>query len=182
MTLAYDKRKRRSEWCGIIIHHTTVGDRELEEINESLWRKLFKNIASWLSKKDKHYVSAHYIIGRYGEMQQLVDPEKYEAFHAGKSWYWHPYHRKYVSDWNRYAIGVELVGDGNKGPYSKEQYEMLALLCKTLMQKHPSIHPLCITGHEVIAPKRKNDPGRMFDWKMFFELLHFYRYNKNNVR
>ena len=168
---AHDKRLKRGEFIGIIIHHTDIGGRK--EISDSKWAQLYKNIAAFLMKKDNIYVSAHYIIGRKGETKMLVNPETHEAFHAGKSSYWHPGLRRVVSDWNRYAIGIELVGDGNLHKYSVAQIESCAVLCGNLMTKY-DIHPMAIVGHENIAPTRKVDPGKLFDWRMFFSLLYQY--------
>lgn len=169
---AHDKTSRREkEWVGIIIHHTTIGGRK--DPDPSMWKKLYKNLSDYLARKDKAYVSAHYSIGREGEVAQIVDPDKYESWHAGKSSYWHPIKRRVTSNWNRHSIGIELIGNGNTIEYSGEQYKALIKLCKELKDRFPSIHPLAIIGHENIAPKRKDDPGRLFDWERFFK--GFYR-------
>jgi len=168
---AHDKRKRREKhWVGIIIHHTGIGGRKV--ISEALWARLYRNITAYLGAKDKNYVSAHYTIGRHGETTELVDPKEYEAFHAGKSTHWCGYHRRIVSDWNRSAIGIELIGDGNIHEYSEEQYEALIDLCCYLVATHDTIHPLNILGHEAISPGRKDDPGKFFDWNYLFEGIY----------
>lgn len=156
-------------WVGIIIHHTDIGGRK--EVSEALWRQLFRGITGWLTKADANYLSAHYHIGRFGECAQLVDPDTHKAFHAGTSSYYHPIKRVWASGWNSYAIGIELLGDGNMHSYSEEQYEKLSKLCAALMKKYPTIDPRCITGHENIAPGRKQDPGKLFNWRYFFEKL-----------
>lgn len=164
---AADKRVRREkEWSGIIIHTTDVGGRK--EISRSLWKQLSVNITEWLTRKDDVYVSAHYTIHRDGKVVQLVNPDTFEAFHAGVSLFWHPKKRTVVSDWNRYAIGIELIGDCNIHPLSNEQYDSLHELVRMLMRKYKTIHPQCITSHEVIAPGRKYDPGPLFDWARFY--------------
>jgi len=67
---------------------------------------------------------------------------------------------------NNYSIGIELEGDGNLVPYTDSQYECLAELVRDLMNEY-GIPKENIVGHEDIAPKRKVDPGRHFDWKRF---------------
>lgn len=166
----HDKRKRREKhWYGIIIHHTGVGGRKT--ISPNMWAKLYKNLTAYLGAKDKSYVSAHYTLGRNGEVTQVIDPDFFEAWHAGRSSWYHPVKRKWLKNWNRYAIGIEIIGDGNLHKYSDEQYVALAKLCKELMLKYPKIEARCITGHENIAPTRKSDPGKYFDWNKFFKLL-----------
>lgn len=165
-----DKRPRSEKvWTGIVIHHTGLPTQIPQD--RSSWEKFNASIAAWLSKKDDAYLSAHYQIGRFGEITQIVDPDRFESFHAGKSEFWHPGKRAVVQDWNRHSIGIELLGDGNLAEYSSEQYHSLAMLCQSLMNRYPSISPQCIVGHEQIAPGRKSDPGKMFDWRRFFGLL-----------
>lgn len=167
---AADKRLRtEKEWVGIVIHHTGLPNAVPRD--ETAWRKYQTSIAGWLTKKDDAYLSAHYQIGRFGEILELVDPDTHEAFHAGVSAFWHPKKREWVSDWNHYAIGIELLGDGNVEPYSAAQYDALAGLCRALLDRYPSITPTAIVGHEMIAPGRKSDPGRLFEWGRFFALL-----------
>lgn len=169
--IAADQRLRKpgSSWVGIVIHHTGLGVTAPKD--EAGWRSFHQNIGAWLTKKDDAYVSAHFQIGRFGEVLQLVDPDTHEAFHAGTSAFWHPGKREWLEDWNRHAIGIELLGDGNREPYTDAQYQALSRLCRALMQRYPTISPNAIVGHEQIAPGRKSDPGRLFDWRRFFALL-----------
>lgn len=168
---SYDKQQRRElKWVGIIIHHTGIGDNKNPDA--SLWASLFTNITTFLSKKDSNYVSSHYIISRDGKVVQLVDPETHESYHAGESLWWHPRKNALVNNWNRYSIGIELLGDGNIDDFSDAQYNALSELCKMLMDKFPTIHPLCVVGHCNIAPARKVDPGIKFNWKRFYGDLY----------
>ena len=166
-----DKATLWGKWSGIVIHHTDVGGKV--DRDESGWRKLHRNIANYLGAKDDKYVSAHFQIGRYGEITQIVNPEHFIAWHAGKSQFWNVNKREWQSGCNDFMIGIELLGDGNLLTFSEEQYESLARLINALMKKFPTIQPHCITGHEVVSPGRKIDPGLYFDWKKFFRLLKF---------
>lgn len=160
------------EWVGVIIHHTGIGDRDPDTVSPSKWKELWNGITGWLSKADNVYVSAHFHIGRQGEIAMLVDPKTHISYHAGVSSWFHPKLRKQVNSWNTYAVGIEVLGDGNKGAYSEEQYVACAKLTKALYEEFSSIDPRCITGHENIAPGRKTDPGRYFNWRKFFDLLY----------
>jgi N-acetyl-anhydromuramyl-L-alanine amidase AmpD len=161
---AADKRARREKsWVGIIVHHTGLDG--LKDHSVTSLKNFFHALAGFLSRKDNVFASAHYLIGREGEVICLVDPETHESFHAGKSSYYHPLKRAIMPDWNRYAIGIELVGDGNQMHYTDAQYESLAFVYKCLLENFPSIHPACTyLGHEFISPGRKVDPGEKFDW------------------
>jgi N-acetyl-anhydromuramyl-L-alanine amidase AmpD len=167
---AADKRPRKYPWAGIVIHHTGIGDRQKVE-DTSLWKKLYISMGQWLTAKDSNEVSSHYLIGREGELSQLVDPAKFVAYHAGVSSYWVPELRRVVSGCNDYFIGIEAIGDGNKQEYSDKQYQRCGEVCRYLIQEY-GINPNMIVGHEQIAPGRKDDPGRFFSWhQLYWEIF-----------
>jgi AmpD protein len=157
-------------WSAIVIHHTGLPDRWVE--GESFWKVLHQSIVGWLSLKDSTYVSAHFQIGRRGEITQIVNPDLYVSFHAGVSSFWNPLRRQWTKGVNDFAVGIELLGDGNLVAYSDAQYDALAKLCNALMIRYQTIQPHCITGHECVSPGRKTDPGVLFEWRRFFKNLY----------
>jgi N-acetyl-anhydromuramyl-L-alanine amidase AmpD len=165
-----DKRLKKHDWIGVVIHHTGVGDRT--EVGWCLWKKLYTNIADWLATKDGVYVSAHFLIGRDGKITQIVDPRTHVAYHAGKSGWWNPIDRTWINGCNNQFIGIELLGDGNKFPFSDDQVRVTATLTKRLIEVFPTIHPSCLVGHEFISPGRKTDPGKYWDHKKFFKMVY----------
>ena len=120
--------------------------------------RLFTNTLDW----DAHpyfqsirglEVSAHFVIRRSGKLLQFVSCT-HRAWHAG------------VSQWrgrdncNDYSIGVELEGlEGER--FEAAQYRQLATLLRALARRY-AIE--AVVGHEHVAPSRKHDPGRGFDW------------------
>lgn len=164
-----DKKLRRSgdDWIGVLIHHTGVGGRK--EISDAKWKQLLGGISNWLSTKDDYYLSAHFMVGRAGELYQMVDPDTHVAYHAGKSEFWNPEKRIWQKSMNYHMIGIEILGDGNMHLYSDEQYQVAAELVNILMKRYPTINPQCIVGHEVVSPGRKSDPGKFFDWQRFYD-------------
>lgn len=67
---------------------------------------------------------------------------------------------------NDFSIGVELEGTDST-PYERVQYETLARLTDALAEAYPIKY---VTGHSMIAPLRKTDPGPAFDWLMYESL------------
>jgi len=104
-------------------------------------------------------VSAHFLVDRRGICIQFVPVSK-QAWHAGKSSW------EGRSNCNDYSIGIEIIGDENQ-PFTLKQYRETARLCCVLMDKLPSISINRIVGHSNIAPDRKWDPGRQWDWDHF---------------
>ena len=98
-------------------------------------------------------VSAHFFIRRQGELIQYVSCDE-RAWHAGASAY------RGRNNCNDDSVGIELEGT-DESPFADAQYETLAALCAALGQQYPVRH---VAGHEHIAPGRKRDPGKGFDW------------------
>ena len=142
-----------------------------------------KNAASavnWLCLKASR-ASAHLVIGRAGELVQLV-PFDTVAWHAKEA--------------NKHSIGIELDNPGplvwvngrwrslvlgtdydvadvvelqhkNGGPlrgwlmYSQAQIKLMREVGRLLVEYYPTIKDF--VGHEDIDPKRKTDPGPAWD-------------------
>ena len=98
-------------------------------------------------------VSAHFLIRRDGALVQFV-PCGQRAWHAGESaWRGRP-------RCNDFSIGIELEGADDVA-YTATQYTMLGGLVRALRRRYPIAD---VVGHSDIAPGRKTDPGRAFDW------------------
>lgn len=108
-------------------------------------------------------VSAHLLIRRDGEIVQYV-PFDLRAWHAGASCF------EGREACNDFSIGIELEG-GDEQPYESIQYQRLAAVTALLMQHYSGITRDRIVGHCDIAPGRKTDPGKMFDWDRLYTLL-----------
>ena len=108
-------------------------------------------------------VSAHVLIDREGKVTQYVSFED-RAWHAGKSWF------QGRDNCNDFSIGIELEGTDDM-PYTEEQYRTLAAITRELLNLYPRLNRDTIVGHCDIAPDRKTDPGKSFDWERYFALL-----------
>lgn len=105
-------------------------------------------------------VSSHLFIRRDGTLMQFVPLSK-RAWHAGLSNF------RGRNACNDFSIGIELEGDG-RTPFTEAQYGVLAKVFGEICRRHPI---RWVTGHEVIAPGRKSDPGPMFDWALTEAML-----------
>lgn len=104
-------------------------------------------------------VSSHLFIRRDGELIQFV-PLQARAWHAGASAF---DGRSRVND---FSIGIELEGS-DYTPFEEAQYRALAEVTRALQAAYPAITPERIVGHCDIAPERKTDPGRYFNWSRY---------------
>ena len=164
--LACVKNTRKLEGPDMIVLHYTAGTSA-------------ESSSIFLTRPDVS-ASAHLVIGRKGEVFQLV-PFNIEAWHAGKSWY------AGRSGLNRYSIGIELDNLGKlrfsgnlfiaecgrvvlpdevytdcSGDhptywhrYTERQIRVLQEICSLLEETYPIRD---VVGHSVITP-RKIDPG-----------------------
>jgi len=150
----------------IVIHHIGSKNGKLYGASGAI---------AWFTDKELHRnpktgalenkVSAHYILPRapYNQAELIVLVKNEDvAYHAGESTW--KVGGKTRTNINKYSIGIELEGDGNLIEYTDFQYDRLAELVRELMENYRIIENN-IVGHEDIAPDRKVDPGRLFDWK-----------------
>jgi len=101
-------------------------------------------------------VSAHYLIGSDGQVIQMVQ-EDMRAWHAGAgAW-------GACTDVNSRSIGIELANNGQT-PFAAAQMDALEILMAGIMDRW-SIRPERVIAHSDMAPSRKGDPGRRFDWE-----------------
>lgn len=100
-------------------------------------------------------VSSHYLVGRDGDLYQLVADDR-RAWHAGPgSW-------GTISDVNSASIGIELDNNGSE-PFSDAQIDKLLSLLEDLCTRL-DIPRYQVIGHADMAPTRKSDPGAQFPW------------------
>jgi N-acetylmuramoyl-L-alanine amidase len=105
-------------------------------------------------------VSAHYLVEEDGIIWRLVAEDR-RAWHAGKS-SWGGDH-----DVNSRSIGIEVANPGHGPdyrPFPEPQMAALEQLCRDILGRHP-IPARHVLGHSDVAPKRKLDPGELFDWR-----------------
>ncbi len=101
-------------------------------------------------------VSAHWLISETGAAEALV-PEDRRAWHAGAgAW-------RGIDDVNSASIGIELANPGNC-PFPEAQMAALERLLPDVMARW-HIPARGVIAHSDLAPTRKGDPGRRFDWR-----------------
>ncbi|MDE0524142.1 MAG: N-acetylmuramoyl-L-alanine amidase [Boseongicola sp.] len=105
-------------------------------------------------------VSAHYLVGRDGTVFRMVCEDK-RAWHAGAgSWAGR-------GDVNSRSIGIELDNDGTS-QFTEPLMVSLEVLLADILHRH-GLPPRAVIGHSDMAPGRKSDPGRHFDWRRLSE-------------
>jgi len=101
-------------------------------------------------------VSAHYLISAQGAVVPLVD-EEMRAWHAGAGTW------RGRGDVNSRSIGIELDNTGFV-PFAAPMIDALEGLLEGILRRW-QIPPVGVIGHSDMAPGRKIDPGRRFDWQ-----------------
>lgn len=144
-------RSSENRTIDVIIVHSTFNNSGGEKYDIDLVIKQFS----------RYGVSSHYVIGRNGEIYELVD-EKNVSYHAGKSQL--PDGRTAV---NTCSIGIELMTSFDESP-TNDQIDALTLLVKDIQSRYQIKY---ILRHSDIAPGRKTDPWNM-DWEVFLKKLN----------
>ena len=149
----------------LVIHSISLPPKtyNTDHIERFFLNKLDFTSHSFYKKIDGMKVSAHVLIKRNGEIIQFVPFDK-RAWHAGVS----SYNGK--NDCNNFSIGIELEGNV-EDCYTDNQYESLINVTNTILNYYPNIDKTRIIGHSEIAPNRKADPGKNFEWDKYLDSL-----------
>ena len=145
-----------------VIHHISLPPGEFRKQDSSGYivdffqNKLDPNGHPYFAEIKDQKVSSHFLITRAGDLIQFVSTRD-RAWHAGASSFMG---RERCND---FSIGIELEGDGDTA-FEEAQYQTLAKLMAGLTEMYPQLQ---VAGHSDIAPERKTDPGKFFDWKKF---------------
>jgi N-acetyl-anhydromuramyl-L-alanine amidase AmpD len=141
-----------------------------------------------VDKDDGKSASYNAIIGD-GTAIELLDPKLYRAWHAGKSEYLG------VRNVNGISVGVAISNRGFSArktefhsmqapmpgtgtmawwePYYEDDILTLVEVCYYYEQRLKRVLPW--VGHQEVSPGRKSDPGPMFPWAKFHELMAYKR-------
>jgi N-acetylmuramoyl-L-alanine amidase len=125
----------------VVLHYTAMTD--LDEVLKRLCTP-------------EHEVSCHYLIDDDGRLFTLVDGAM-RAWHAGAGMW------AGVDDINSRSIGIEMLNSGRER-FSEAQMLRLEVVLASLMDRW-CIARHGVIGHSDMAPVRKKDPGRFFDWQ-----------------
>ena len=150
----------------IVIHNISLPPAEFSKdfVSPFFCNQLDPTLHPYFREIHTLEVSAHVLIRRCGEIIQYVPFHK-RAWHAGKSSY------RGRENCNDYAIGIELEGTDTLA-YTQQQYQQLARVIQALIRQYPHLNQHTITGHNIIAPDRKTDPGKAFLWPFLSQLLN----------
>ncbi|GAB4222010.1 MAG: 1,6-anhydro-N-acetylmuramyl-L-alanine amidase AmpD [Francisella sp.] len=153
----FNKRPKNDDITLVVIHCISLPEGQYNNDNVE---KFFTNCLdyeqheSFKSLYDVK-VSAHFYIKRDGTIIQFVSVND-RAWHAGESQF------NGRQGCNNFSVGIELQGTDNS-KYSEYQYSSLNVLLNDLQHNYPKLRN--IVGHSDIAPNRKKDPGKYFDWE-----------------
>ncbi|WP_208122846.1 1,6-anhydro-N-acetylmuramyl-L-alanine amidase AmpD [Spirabiliibacterium mucosae] len=161
----FDAREDKNDISLLVIHYISLPPEEFGGafIDDFFQGKLARDAHPYFAEIADMRVSAHCLINREGEITQYVNFHD-RAWHAGASCF------QGREKCNDYAIGIELEGSNNQ-PFTTAQYATLSQLTALLQRTYPAITDDRIVGHCDIAPERKIDPGRYFDWPRFRQML-----------
>lgn len=159
----FDLRPNPNDISLLVIHYISLPEDHFGEkyIDDLFLGKLDPTAHPTFNDLKGIRVSAHGLIDRQGKLTQYVNLN-HRAWHAGIS------HFQGREKCNDFSIGIELEGSNNQ-PFTAEQYQTLIALTQAIRQTYPNITPERIVGHCHIAPERKIDPGKFFEWEYFLE-------------
>ncbi|MEC8000086.1 MAG: 1,6-anhydro-N-acetylmuramyl-L-alanine amidase AmpD [Pseudomonadota bacterium] len=161
----YSERLNEDDINLIVIHSISLppGKYNNSYIEDFFCNKLSVNENKYFESISDLKVSSHILIKRDGKIIQFV-PFNKKAWHAGESVF------KGRLNCNEFSIGIELEGC-EEDDFTQNQYRNLVNICLTLFKYYPEITRQNVVGHSEIAPGRKTDPGKNFNWEYLRENL-----------
>lgn len=157
----------------VIVNHITAGS--------------LSSVDNWFTSKNNDKASAHFTVGRNGEIHQYVDIRK-RAWHAGLTkeavqFATAPVVLKQKINPNAYTVGIEhegYEGNGIDGTLTEEQFWATVWLHRyikeqvfKLFNRRMELNEENVIGHFQVDPRRKpNCPGVNFPWKRLYEELY----------
>ncbi len=152
----FNDRPNENEISLVVIHCISLPPNEFGGgyIEDLFCNRLNPNAHPYFQNIHTLHVSAHLLIQRNGECVQYV-PFNKRAWHAGVSCF------QGRENCNDFSIGIELEGCETVA-YTEMQYEKLNDIISALKKNYPTLSH--IVAHSDIAPERKTDPGKSFDW------------------
>jgi AmpD protein len=162
----YNERPNQTDISLLVIHNISLPPGEFggPYVEDFFSGRLNSSVDPFFEQIADLKVSAHLFIKRDGQVIQFVNFNQ-RAWHAGESEFCGQ------KNCNDYSIGIELEG-ADDIEYTEEQYAQLAHVSKQIMQDYPKISLDNICGHSDVAPLRKTDPGRCFDWQRYRQDLY----------
>ncbi len=151
----HDERPEGSEATLLLLHSISLppGEYGGDHIERLFTNRLDPDTHPYFRDIAQLRLSSHFLVRRDGALVQLV-PVQRRAWHAGaSSW-------RARSRCNDFSVGIELEGTDDS-EFAPAQYAALAPLIARLAGRLPLRD---IAAHSDVAPGRKSDPGKRFDW------------------
>ena len=137
--------KEHTPWVNscdfIIIHHTWTKEWTINGVLDGLYRR-------------DDFASCHFVVDINLDSYKIGNPTDI-LWHAWvSSWGW-------ISDLNKYSMGIEIIWPLSNGWFTKEQKKVVSELIGHLMASF-NIPAERVLRHRDIAPKRKVDVADSF--------------------
>lgn len=118
-------------------------------------------------------VSFHWLVPdenepQHGKIVWACAPEARAAKHVRDDKR-HPDINKNANMVNRWSLGIEVVNTQVGDPFSDWQVQVTAQIVRYCWAKYPNL--VDVTSHAKLDPERRTDPGPLFPWERFKQLV-----------
>ena len=139
------------------------GAKQINKIIVHVAQGTYSGTIDWFQYSGSN-VSAHYVVGKKGQVAQCVRNEDI-AWHAGK---W---------SYNTKSIGIEHAGyAGNPKTWTDRMYRSSAKLSAYLSKRYNiSVDRRHYIGHREVPGVDKTCPGSYFNWDRYLRLVRRYK-------
>lgn len=124
-------------------------------------------------KRTENPASFHWLVPdedepQHGHLVWACVPEALAAWHVRNAAS-HPDVNGGARRANHWSLGIEVVNTQRNDPFSDWQLEATARIVRYCWAKYPNL--VHVVSHAKLDPARRSDPGTMFDWARFQNLV-----------
>ena len=152
-----DRRLRGDGRIRAFVIHATAGSSSAGAVTT-----MFEHRASW------HWMIPDENESEHGRSIWICAPESRAAWHVRNDRF-HPDVNGGSRNVNYWSLGVEVVNTQQNDPFSDWQIEQTAALVRYAWSKYPDL--VDVVSHAKLDPERRSDPGSLFPWDRFRELV-----------
>jgi len=159
----YDRAAWQSAFSGNYTNANRETSQNINRLVVHVAQGSYAGTIGWFQNRQAK-VSAHYVVGRGGEVAQCVRDADI-AWHAG-NW-----------EWNKHSIGIEHEGyAGNPTTWSYAMYHASARLAAHVCKRHDiPVDQDHVVGHHMVPGSTHSCPGRYFDYTRYRRLVRHYK-------
>lgn len=137
------------------------------------WTTTLEQLSNYFSKSIERSANSTWGVGKDGTCHRYLPDIGNPSWTQGVRWTeqggFIDHNGKDMKNVNNIACSFEVV-NRNYEPFTEAQYKAVVTRILWMLKVFPDFRLWLVTGHEQIIPFVKDDPGKKWDWRKFFQM------------